>query len=476
MGVFDVESEEAAAGADRRAARDLDEKVSRGVRNPDVPWEPGADALPGAVATGGLVTGGGAAPDPGADIDLQNLIHSIGWRSIGVETAPSAANVRSIGYDINGNFLVWLPHSADKLEVHAGTGGRNNPVRDFVNIIEHGIEGGGADHAKIMFTDGVLIDKSLKFDKSVNTTPGNEDRGIGYSDDDDAFIKTPTYGKMHYQAGGRTAFTAHPDGISLPYPSRAAPWRGGDIRQDANNYLTFQTGGRIVKFTGTGTRGWETVTRPGVRLPVLEVENPTTTQLDTTFAIHRGSVGLAGPPIGTRGTTSRPIRASQYSLWVHSNSPRAAAGGWFKFLFDDIVGIDTPSEVPVTFVNIQGYNFLTADWPSSIPSHVVNRPTSFQNASVPRGMRFGIVTGSGNGIAYYKDPVGTLGTDPPDDQGAGLPIDSIPTVAAPVSTTRDLNIAFGPELGSMGFSPADRKLYAKVNDRWVSMDLTRRVF
>ena len=216
------------------------------------------------------------------------------------------------------------------------------------------------------------------------------------------------------------------------------------VWRDADNDLTFQTGGRIIKFTGTGTKGWETVTRPGVRFPVLEVETPTTTQLDTTFAIHRGSVGLAGPPIGTRGTTSRPILASQYSLWVHSNSPVAASGGWFKYVFDDIVGIDTPSEVPGAFVNVIGYVFNSADWPSSIPSHVRNRPTSFQNTSIPRGARFGITTGTGNGIAYYKDAAGALGNDPPNDQGAGPYIESIPAVATPVSTTRELNIAFGP--------------------------------
>ena len=145
-------------------------------------------------------------------------------------------------------------------------------------------------------------------------------------------------------------------------------------------------------------------------------------------------------------------------------------------VFDDIVGIDTPSEVPGAFVNVAGYVFRAAAWPSSIPSHARNRPVSFQNISVPRAARFGIVTGTGNGIAYYKDAAGALGNDPPNDQGAGLYIESIPAVATPVSTTRELNIAFGPELGSIGFSASQRKLYAKVNDRWVSMDLTRRVF
>ena len=223
--------------------------------------------------------------------DLMALSTPLAWIAAPV-TSPGPSNVRSIGFNSDGNFEIQLPETNDFMYLQGGGPGSGEIL---LTLGKAYVGGNTATHSRIKFDDGVKLNASLKFEPG-NTNPGNEDRGIGYSSEGDVFIKAPEgSNSMHYQAGGHTSFTAQPHGIRLP----TDVGQGDDVYPTQNGEMRHINGNMFV-FSGGSLRSLSSLPAfispdtDQLQLPVLTrgSATPTAAQLDAAFGSYKGAIGV----------------------------------------------------------------------------------------------------------------------------------------------------------------------------------------
>ena len=176
----------------------------------------------------------------------------------------------AIGFDTNGTFIISLLARDDVVAISGGS-----PAWHRLLILgDSRVQGGQPADATIRLNDGVKINKKLKFEDGVNTVPGNGDRGIGYSETGDAFVKTPEgYNGLHYQAGGRTSLTVNPYGLRLAdvgTSSDVHPAVNGELRRVGDNILAY-SGGALRNLSSLSAA---LPVNRGVHLPCLLYTSP----------------------------------------------------------------------------------------------------------------------------------------------------------------------------------------------------------
>ena len=153
--------------------------MSEWLRNPDVAWEIVDDPAPGVIASGGRASSGGGGGGGGTttDANLQALGNRLQWRiAPAMASVPSEANKRAIGFDDSGTLIIWLEGDTKRVAIHGGgaansEGTTTTAGKVFLTFGDGTISGDASRHSQIKLDDGVMVNASLKFDKSVNSVP-----------------------------------------------------------------------------------------------------------------------------------------------------------------------------------------------------------------------------------------------------------------------------------------------------------------
>ena len=360
--------------------------MSEWLRNPDVAWEIVDDPAPGVIASGGRASSGGGGGGGGitTDANLQALGNRLQWRiAPAMASVPSEANKRAIGFDDSGTLIIWLEGDTKRVAIHGGgaansEGTTTTAGKVFLTFGDGTISGDASRHSQIKLDDGVMVNASLKFDKSVNSVPHNEDRGIGYSTAGDAFIKTQaTDKKLHYQAGGRSMFEANGRGIRLPFDASVI---AGSFVRDPGDFT--RRGDDVFVHSGGMPRNLSDLpaapgSKLGTQVPVLiNLSVPTAAQLDAAFGSIVGSVGLHS----TR-STGTSVRGN-YRLWV-----KALNGDWKGIIPTAVVsggtrGADT-YEAITTFRRVRMLSESGNVPTRVVPAPRLGEPMFFASSATP---------------------------------------------------------------------------------------------
>ena len=430
----------------------------------------------------GFFTGGTAdSDDDKADTDLNNL------SSVSINTAlrfadvatTTTLNARSLGMSDTGKMEIKIAASGD-FHIKEGS--------NILFTVQNPTTGGS-----------VQVNKKLLFPKNTNTTPGDNDLGIGGNSTSDMFFKAPNTGsRFYWESNGAEKMRITSTGVFIA--------DGVSITKDLSTRRLRVTGGTISASGDIGKVGDDVIIRTGEdeddlnltdllsggggggsatlpssnRIPIIRGSNgsaASVSALDTAFGTDQGSIGMV-IPFGTVNTSTSlgniyvrsinrwlriPIQASPSSWSSGDSDASITTRSLFGTAYDS--GIEKKK---IQVISGSGGTPSVDDIPDS--SLAEGRLTFYEDTS--RNNRGALLTFAVGEVFQdaattgFSTLIGSTATDDTVQYLTDLPL----WFAFGVNYTYDgLDNAFGAYDGTIGViatGASTMVLYVKVNGYW----------